>query len=139
MLNLHGIVRGVIPSIHPDEAVTLYHSLGQTNVKGNTVKQYSEPMAVMAQIQSLSDDGLYHSGATGKNDIIRNCYLFSDLTSATKPSSIQRPLGRSGDIIQRKDSTWWLVVALKEDFSAAGWVNVSIQLQVNEPKEIIQP
>jgi hypothetical protein len=36
-------------------------------------------------------------------------------------------------MLQRADGTWWLVTALKEDFSASEWVNVSITMQTNPP------
>lgn len=133
MINLHGVVRKVINSLHPDEPMILYRSAGQVNISGVIKAVYDAPETVGAQIQSLSDDKLYHSGATGQNDTTRNCYLFSSNTSLEKPASIVRPFARTGDILQRNDGTWWLVTALKEDFKNAEWVNVSITQQVIAP------
>ena len=37
MMNLHAMVRGAIPALHPDESVTLRQSVGQKNVRGRIV------------------------------------------------------------------------------------------------------
>lgn len=133
MINLHALVRSPINMLHPDETVTLYRSVDIVNQLGVIKTVYDEGESVIAQIQSLSNDDLYANHREGENDISRNCYLFSSVSTADKPASIIRPLSRTGDMLQRSDGTWWLVTALKEDFSLAGWVNVSITLQVNPP------
>lgn len=133
MINLHAVVRGVINTMHPDEDVTIFRSAGQANVKGAIVSLYQPGEVIGAQIQSLSNDDLYATHDEGQNEVVRNCYLFSSSSTVDKPASIIRPLARSGDMIQRSDGTWWLVTALKEDFSRSEWVNVSITLQIKAP------
>lgn len=134
MINFHAIVNPVISVLHPNEEnVLLYRSMGKQNIRGEIKTVYAPAEMVIAQIQSLSDDKLYHSGATGQNDISRHAYLFSSTATAEKPASIIRPLARTGDMLQFQDGTWWLITACKEDFSRAGWVNASITLEVNPP------
>lgn len=130
-INLHSIVRGAISALHPDDTVTLYQSAGQQNVKGEIKPVYDAPQSVTAQIQSESDEKLYHADRVGQNDVTRRFYLFAD--PAKRPAGVIRPLARGGDIIQRTDGTWWLVVAVPEDFSAAGWTQVRCSLQAKAP------
>ena len=63
MMNLHAMVRGAIPALHPDESVTLRQSVGQKNVRGRIVPVYAPGQTVAAQIQSLGSDDLQHTEA----------------------------------------------------------------------------
>lgn len=132
-LNLHGLVRGAVAAAHPDETATLYRSTGQKNVKGRIRAVYAEGESIGIQIQSEKDEALYHADCTGRNAVIRKAWLFSADSSATRPAGIVRPLARTGDMLQRADGAWWLVVAPLEDFSSVGWVCVRIVLQVRPP------
>lgn len=134
MINLHSIVKSALTAIHPDELVTLYRSQGITNVKGEIKTSYAAGSIVKAQIQSLSDDKLFHSGKTGQNSTTRKAYLFSKDSTAEKPAPVFRPLSRTGDMVKRADGTWWLVDSLIEDFSHAGWVCVGLVLQTKAPE-----
>lgn len=134
MINLHAIVRPAVTAVHPDEAATLYRSTGMTNVKGEVKAVYAAGVFVKAQIQSLSDDKLFHAGRTGQNNTTRKAYLFADAGTMEKPAPIVRPLSRTGDMLRRADGTWWLVESLLEDFSHAGWVCVGIVLQTKAPE-----
>lgn len=134
MINLHSIVKPAITALHPDETVTLYRSLGITNVKGEIKTKYAAGSVVKAQIQSLSDDKLFHSGRTGQNNTTRKAYLFSEDSTTEKPAPVIRPISRTGDMVKRADDTWWLVESLLEDFSHAGWVCVGLVLQTKAPE-----
>lgn len=134
MINLHNVVRSTITAVHPDEAVTLYRSIGMTNVKGEIKATYAAGVFIKAQIQSVSDDALYHVNRAGQNDTTRKAYLFAENSTADKPASIVRPISRTGDIVRRADGTYWLVEAMLEDFSHANWVCVRIILQVKAPE-----
>lgn len=134
MINLHGIVRQKIASIHPEEAITLYRSIGIENVKGEIKAKYAAGIFVKAQIQSESDDALYHSNRTGQNNTTRKAYLFADDSLSEKPAPLIRPISRTGDMIRRADGTWWLIDAMLEDFSHANWVCVRLVLQTKAPE-----
>jgi hypothetical protein len=131
-MNLHEMVRTAISAVHADETVTLYRAAGQTNVKGEIKAAYAPGETVKAQIQSEGDDALAHSDRVGQNETNRRFYLMAS-SPADKPAGIVRPLARSGDMLQRADETWWLITALTEDFSGAGWVAVRATLQVKAP------
>ena len=134
MINLHAIVRGAVTALHPDEAVTLYQSTGQTNTLGRLAPAYAEPQTVQAQIQSLSAEDLAHMEDASRTEISRKAYLFAP-DAAQPPAGIVRPLARGGDMLVRSDGTWWLVTGIIEDFTASGWVCVAITQQVEGPQE----
>lgn len=135
MINLHALVRGAVTALHPDEAVTLYQSTGQSNELGRIVPAYAEPQTVQAQIQSLSAEDLAHMEDASRTEISRKAYLFAP-DAALPPAGIVRPLARSGDMLQRADGTWWLVTGIIEDFTASGWVCVAITQQVEGPQGV---
>lgn len=132
MINLHGLVRSAITALHPDEAVTLWQSTGQTNVRGRITPQYGPAQTVSAQIQSLGQNDLAQTEQTSNTRVDRKAYLYAP-DPALPPQGIVRPLARNGDMLQRPDGTWWLVTAMIEDFTASGWVCVGITQQVDGP------
>lgn len=137
-LNLHSLVRSMIPFVNPDEIVTIYHSKRQTNNKGKIIPIYEPPVTVQAQVQRVGDATLYHSDKVGQNDITKNFYLIAN--SVLPPYGLIRQLARGGDILKREDNTFWLVVAVVEDFtSTSGWVCVRGSIQVNQPNFSASP
>lgn len=138
-MNLHALARGAITSIHPEEMVQLYQSLGNINKMGRVVPQFTPAFSLMAQIQSEGGDTLEQNRDVNFTSQIRRCYLFSD-QSPDIPQGIVRWYGRGGDIIERGDGTFWKVVAILEDFSDVGWVSLRIQELVEIPEmDIIEP
>ena len=135
-MNLHAVVRSVIPVVHPDEQVTWYRSTGQQAVDwGQVTRSYAAGVPLVAQVQSEGDAALYYANRAGENSIVRKFYLMAD--ASTPPASIVRPEARSGDFIQRRDGRFWYVDAVLEDFSAnAGWVCVRGVLQDTIPAEL---
>ena len=138
MMNLHAIVRGAIPALHPDETVTLRQSVGQRNIRGRIVPVYAPAQTVTAQIQSLGSDDLRHAEAVNLTQRDRKAYLFAPAPT-TPPAGIIRPLSRNGDMIQRADGSWWLVTAMLEDFTASGWVCVGMVQQLEGPDRSASP
>lgn len=132
MNNLHGLVRQAITALHPDETVTLRQSSGQRNERGRVTPVYGPAQVVQAQVQSLGQNDLAQREATSNTRIDRKAYLFAP-DASLPPQGIVRPLGRTGDMLQRSDGTWWLVTAMIEDFTASGWVCVGITQQVDGP------
>lgn len=141
-VNLHNIVRGAITAIHDDESVHWYMFSGQINTDGAITPLYHPPVIIRAQVQSESDDALYHSNNVGENEVIRRFYMYAPGV-VLRPAGIIRPLGRAGDLIYRPvEATWWLITATIDDFSASGWVCVRAVQQVEADDfvpEVIQP
>ena len=136
-VNLHDEVRSAIEYLHPDEVVTLYQSTGQTNVAGLVTPTYAEAQTVRAQVQSANRADLEHAERVGMNRVILRFYLYA--AEATPPAGIVRPFARNGDMIQRKDGTWWLITAEPDGFAPVGWVCVLGTLQEAPPDGIPEP
>lgn len=134
-INLHDIVRGSIPVLHPDEKVLLIQSTGKQNVRGVVTPTFAEAVQVIAQIQSMGNDDLRAMNDTWRTEIQRKAWLYSQTPAALVPQGINRPLARGGDMMRRADGSWWLVAALMEDFSASGWVSVRIVNQITVPEQ----
>jgi len=134
-VNLHDIVRVVIPALHPDEDVLLVQSTGNVNVRGVVTPTYADAVQVQAQIQSLGNDDLRALNDVSRTEIQRKAYLYSETVNNLPPQGIIRPLARGGDLLRRTDGTWWLVAAMIEDFTASGWVCVRIVQQVTVPEQ----
>lgn len=141
-LNLHAVVNNAIGRIHPHIQATLYQSLGQENRKGVIIPKYAKGIAIEAQMQSESASTLFHTNRIGQEEETRKLYLYSDASMQTKVAGIVRPLSRNGDIIYIPDTngsfdnTWWLVIAVIEDFTRSGWASVRATLQVKAPQGI---
>lgn len=134
-LNLHAIVRGAINSVHPDETITLYQSIGQQNDDaGRVTPLYAEPQTVKAQVQSANNADLEHVNNMSQDTVVMRFYLFADV--AFPPAPLERPFARGGDMIQRADGTWWLVTGSPDDFARVGWVCVLGTLQILPPAGI---
>lgn len=134
-LNLHDIVRGAIPALHPDETALLVQSAGSQNIRGVVTPQYADAVQIQAQVQSVGNDDLKAMNDTARTEIQRKAWLYSQTPGGLVPQGINRPLARGGDLLRRADGTWWLVAALMEDFSASGWVSVRIVEQITVPAQ----
>lgn len=138
-MNLHKIVRGAISSVTADETVTVWRSKSrtehefETDEEGNQILSYEAIRDQRAQIQPESDSALYFSGNVAQNSVTRRCYLFADKPMDKRTFTNYRPLARSGDYIERRDGTAWLVTAVMDDYGAEGWVSVRMTLQDIRP------
>ena len=133
-INLHYIVRSSITNVHPDESIVLFHSTGQSNTDGIITPTYSDGLVFSAQVQPNSQS-LQHSDNVNITPITRRIYLFAPEDSV--PSGIIRPDGRTGDMIFRpRDSTWWLITAVNEEYSSVGWELVTATQQEAPPHGI---
>lgn len=130
-INLHNVVRSAITSIHPDENCILYKSLGQRNVKGKVVPVYAEPQSVMASFQPLDTDALRHFDAMNQTPCSEQVFLYSEDIGVSGQHRL--PITRTGDIIQREDNTYWLVIKVLEDWTWDGWANVGVDRQTTPP------
>lgn len=138
MINLHDIVRPVIPVLHPDENVLLVQSTGNVNVRGVVTPTWATPQTVIAQIQSMGTDELQAQTDVSVAGEQRKCWLYSDTVAGLTPDGIVRPLARGGDLIRRADGSWWYVAGLQEDFTASGWVSVHIAQQITVPEAVLE-
>jgi hypothetical protein len=128
-MNLHSVVRGVISSVNADEPIKFFTNVGQENIKGKVTQVY-EVSDRMAQIQapSASDMRLFERVVDAKHRI--KAYVYAPA------STINRVTATAGDMIQRADGTYWLVVGTIDDFSKEGWLCCMCTLQTKAPEKI---
>lgn len=129
-VNLHATVRQAITGLHPEEVATLYRSMGNTNVRGVLTPSWGEGESVLVQVQSISDDALYHSNRTGQNATTRKIWM---TVPASDVGGVDRETGKGGDMIQLPGGSWWLVDAVLEDFGRSGWKSLRIVRQTKAP------
>lgn len=128
-MNLHEVVAGAIGSVNRHEEVTLWRCTGVSNVKGIVTPTY-EITTVRAQIQrpSAADLELNERVARAKQSIKAWINAPAD--------TINRVDQSAGDIIQRADGTYWLIVGIKESYAMEGWLSVLCVEQVEPPKGV---
>ncbi len=129
MLNLHDIVRSAITQNYADAELKIYRSLGQENVSGVVTALYAPAEPIRGNFQSEGDAALDHANLAGQNTIIRKLYLYSSDDRKTRPWSVYRPLARTGDYIEDSKGGIWIISAVLEDFSDAGWECVRCTFQ----------
>ena len=126
-MNLHEIVAGPIGSVNRHEIVTLWRCTGVSNVKGIVTPTY-EKTTVRAQIQrpGAADLELNERVARAKQSI--------KVWLNAPADTINRVDQSAGDIIQRADGTYWLIVGIRESYAPEGWLSVLCVEQVDPPK-----
>lgn len=137
-LNLHSIVRHAINTNYQDDSFTYYRSLGQENVNGLIKALYAPAETITGNFQSEGDSTLDHANLAGQNSTIRKLYIHASNDRESRPWSLYRPLARSGDYIVDKFGGYWLITAVLEDFSDAGWVCVRCTFQTDTPQLTIK-
>lgn len=128
-MNLHEVVAGAIGAVNRHEMVTLWHCTGVSNVKGVVTPTYV-PTTLRAQIQrpSAADLELNERVARAKQAI----RAWIDAPADT----VNRVAQSAGDIIERPDGTYWLIVSIPEDFTGEGWLSVLAVEQVEPPEGV---
>lgn len=132
-MNLNNLVTGITAVVTPNEEIAVFYSLGQTNVKGVLTPSYSGPdVFPETRIQSIKDSELKNINRVGENDTLKHFYVSANVRG------VYRPTQTGGDMIYARGQ-WWLVVALPEDFTQAGWVCVRASLQMKAPDGVAYP
>jgi hypothetical protein len=128
-MNLHDIVAAAIGAVNRHENINLWRCVGAQNVKG-VVKPIYEKKTLRAQIQrpSMSDLELNERVAGAGHSI----KAWLDAPADT----INRNTQTAGDIIERADGTYWLIVAIRESYETEGWLSVLAVEQLKPPEGV---
>lgn len=128
-MNLHEVVAGAIGSVNRHEMITLWRCTGVSNVKGVITPAY-EKSTVRAQIQRPNAADLELNERVAKAEQSIKVWLNAPA------DTINRVDQSAGDIIQRADGTYWLLVAIRESYATEGWLSVLAVEQVEPPKGV---
>ena len=126
-MNLHEVVAGAIGSVNRHEMITLWRCTGVSNVKGVITPAY-EKSTVRAQIQRPNAADLELNERVARAEQSIKVWLNAPA------DTINRVDQSAGDIIQRADGTYWLIVGIKESYAGEGWLSVLAVEQVEPPK-----
>lgn len=128
-MNLHKLVRGVIPLVNPDQEVVILRSAGYTvDDTGRQTPRYAEPVTVRAQVQPVPETVLQHVEGYNQSSIYRNMYLMGDWTG------LSRATGQGGDLVYW-DGFAWLVDQVPEAWDpTAGWTLIRVVRQGLQPR-----
>ena len=120
-MDLHGVVRGAIPAVNPDETVAVSISAGYTqNPDGSTAPAY-DTSPYVAQVQALQYRDLLQIQSLNIQGTRRKMYFFGEV------DAIVRMLNKGGDVITRSDGTEWLVAFVFEQWP--DWCSVCVTQQ----------
>lgn len=129
-MNLHEVVAGAINAVNRHEMITLYRCVGVANVKGKVTPSY-EKSTLRAQIQRPSAADLQLNERVARAEQSIKVWLNAPA------DTINRVDQSAGDIIQRADGTYWLIVGIKESYATEGWLSVFAVEQLEPPQEVI--
>ena len=128
-MNLHSIVAGPIGAVNAHEFVNVYHCSGVSNVKGVITPSYVKT-SVRAQVQAPDESDIKLNERIAEAEHVRKFFIDAPASTINKVSQ------SAGDIIERDDGTYWLIVAIKDDFSRAGWLCCITVLQTEPPPHV---
>lgn len=120
-MNLHGLVRGAITTVNPDETVTLSQSTGTTKNADFSLSPTYSTSGVGAQVQALTGKDLRQIEGLNLNGTLRKFYFFGEV------DAIVRSAQKGGDLITRSDESVWLVNQVLEQWP--DWCAVVATLQ----------
>lgn len=131
-MNLNNIAGKVLAGagVHEFEPLLWYRCIGQENTGGKIRPVYAEGVPLKAQTRTASDATLNHAEMVGMNDFTRQIYINNSAEGTV--NGLARQEGKGEDMLLFRED-WWKVVAVVEDFTLMGWVQVRVVLQVTPP------
>lgn len=133
-MNLHLMANAAITAIHQNETCTLIPFNKQQNIRGKVTPTYYEPVEMYGNWQPV-DETLIQSDGINLTGVNYSLFLHSQ-ENAPISGIRRRPFTCGGDVIKRKDGTYYLVTTVVEDWSTDGWANVIVTLQNKTPPGI---
>ena len=125
-MNLHEVVAGAIGAVNPHEQVTIWRCTGVSVMKGVVTPVYAS-ITRRAQVQQPSPSDLE------QNERVARAAHSLKAWVNVPADTINRNAQTAGDIIERDDGTYWLIVGRREAYERAGWVSVLAVEQLEPP------
>lgn len=132
-LNLHGVVRGAINAVNPDQSILWRQSTGKTTgASGLTTPTYTDVPDVKAQVQALSGDDLRHTDFISQQGVKRAVYLFGNVQAINRPDALGGDLLVFPEVLGGFPKNW-LVTHVLETWTpdGTGWCKVGVVLQAD--------
>lgn len=126
MVNLRAIANRATSGINPNTAATVRVYTGSTTDRaGHRVPVYASPAPLTIQTQSLGKREIEHLDSLNLAPAERAVYANLQLTS------VDRVKQSGGDLLQFEGAVW-LVTAILEGWTTAGWCKVAVTRQQGE-------
>lgn len=122
-MNLNALVSPVVAAVTPRELVQVFRNVGQDNVRGVVTPRYEALPPDAVGIYPASPKDLELVNRVGMNTVTLS-FFFNGIVRG-----LDRPHLTGGDLIFARDE-WWLVCAVPDDYTQAGWCRVLGCLQV---------
>ena len=125
MVNLRAAANRLTSAINPNVTATLYVSHGYvTNAAGKPIPAYDPPAQLIVQTQALTKRELEHLAEMNISDATRSVYANRQLTG------VDRVQQSGGDLLDMADGRW-LVTAVLEGWTTAGWCKAALTRQLD--------
>ncbi|MEK7888228.1 hypothetical protein AAB992_14005 [Burkholderia contaminans] len=124
-MNLHGITAPCVAAVNPWVTVSLQASSGySTAPDGTRTPAYANPVAMAAQLQSLTSKDLVQLEGLNVQGEQRALYLYGNW------QGVLRPEVKGGDLVTLPDGSPWLVTHVLENWSlTCNWCKVCVTRQ----------
>lgn len=107
-MNLHNIVRSVIPAVNPDITATLCRSDGWTTGEGRQrIPKYLPDIQITIQLQPLSRGDLQHVDGLNMQGIFKSIHVNGNFWS------VNRNQQKGGDLFIINGETWLVIEPLE--------------------------
>lgn len=130
-LNLRAAANVLTSTVNGNVSATVRISTGYTPAPGaKRVPAYAAPVPVKVQVQALTRRDIEHLDSFNISGAIWSCFANIQLTPLDRKSQTGGDLVRFTDPASGTADTW-LVVALLEGWSTAGWCRVALCKQLD--------
>lgn len=127
MVNVRTIANALTRSINPNIGATVRRYTGETTAaSGKRAANYAAPTPLVVQAQALSKKEVDHLNSMGISNATRAAYANGQL------AAMDRKTQSGGDLLQFENIVW-LVGAVLEGWTTAGWCKVALIQQLGEP------
>lgn len=127
MVNLRNIANRFTSAINPNLTVQRHAYTGYTRSASGKVKaSYAAPVAIVAQVQALTKKEVEHIDSMNLSPCDRAAYVNGEL------NAFDRAAQTGGDLLEF-EGAFWLVMAVLEGWTSAGWCKVGLTKQNGGP------
>lgn len=123
-MNLRTIANRATQAINPNLSGTARIYTGYTMSAAKRVPTYAAPVPVMLQVQALTKREIEHLDGLNISNATRAAYANLQL------SGVDRTNQSGGDLVAVEEAIW-LVSAVLEGWTTAGWCKVALTRQVD--------
>ena len=123
-MNLNALANRLTAGINPNVTATLRVSTGYTtDAAYRQVPSYADPVDITVQVQALTKKEIEHFDSMNFSNAVLSVYANRQLTG------VDRTKGSGGDLLTI-DAESWLVIAVLEGWTGAGWCKAALARQM---------